>query len=230
MELGLGRLVTASGLLLFVAGLIGCADETAEEDLEEASQEVTGVSRSEDGIAYFHGMDHLGLSARAIRESAPSTDVLAPRLSNAALQGEPSTTTRAFLRGRRRGVVGGYSLGRVPVLRLMAENTPGLTRAIILDPTFDSASGLGKGTGGAIARRWLEGDEGRSLLLVYGDATIGLGGERSYVAALDKHPRADLCRVRGDHPRFMRSDMAYALVATDCFDLKRQLGSARDGE
>ena len=97
---------------------------------------------------------------------------------------------------------------------------------MIVDPTFDGSSDLGRTAGGPITRAWLDGDPKRSFILVYGDATRSLGGETSYVKALAAHPRAELCYVPGDHERFRRADMVAALVAKDCADVVARVGGA----
>lgn len=83
----------------------------------------------------------------------------------------------------------------------------------------------GSGISGGIAKAWLDGDDTRSLLLVYGDTTRELGGEKSYVRELANHPRASLCYVSGDHERFRRDDMVVALVSKDCEDLAGRLAA-----
>src|SRR5262249_49782066 len=137
-----------------------------------------------------------------------------------------SENVLSFLKNGERGTVAGYSLGRVPVLRLMQQGAAGMQRVVLVDPTYDSASGIGKSIGGSVGRKWLDGAEDRTLFLVYGDSTKELGGDTSYLAELSQHPRADLCYLPGDHERFRRADMAAALVATSCDDLRARLGSA----
>ena len=53
-----------------------------------------------------------------------------------------------------------------------------------------------------------------------------LKGEQSYLTELSQHPRADLCYIPGDHERFRLADMAAALVATGCDDLRAKLAPA----
>ena len=97
-----------------------------------------------------------------------------------------------------------------------------MKRAILIDPTYDSYT-FGRGVGGSVAKAWLDGDEERSFMLVYGDVTKQLGGEQSFMRALSDHPRAQLCYVRGDHARFRADDMTAAIVAKDCDDLNERL-------
>jgi hypothetical protein len=173
-------------------------------------------------------MSQLGFARNALLSSVGKEHaLLAPSLSDAQLQAPVASSVTSFLQDHPDAVVGGYSLGRVPVFRLMGSAPEGMTRVVMIDPTFDSASTLSpdKGIGGAIARKWLDGSEERTFMLVYGDVTKELGGEKSYQTALADHPRAEFCQLPGAHDRFRASDMAFALVAKDCADLKTHLSS-----
>ena len=185
------------------------------------------IGRSESGLVYFHGMSGLGFSRDAIAKQDSDDDVLAPRWSDAQLQAAPPASVLDFLSTHQRATVSGYSLGRIPVLRLMKAEAPGISRVVMVDPTFDGSSDLGRTAGGPITRAWLDRDPKRSFILVYGDATRALGGETSYVTALEAHPRAELCYVPGDHERFRRADMVAALIAKDCADVVARLAGSR---
>jgi len=200
----------------------GCASPVEEDDGSGASAQTADGG---EGFVYFHGMSHLGFSHGALSAELGSQALLAPSMSDAQLQGEISPTVTTFLGTKSDAIVAGYSLGRIPVLRLMRSNAKGMSRVVMIDPTYDSASGLGSSIGGGIAKAWLDGDPTRSLLLVYGDVTRELGGEKSYVHELAQHPRASLCYVSGDHERFRHDDMAVALVSTDCDDLASRLAA-----
>jgi hypothetical protein len=216
-----GRWGIVAASLLLGALAHGCASPTPTD--EEIAQGATQASTAHDGFVYFHGMAHLGFSREALRGGLGTQSLLAPSFSDAQLQAEPASNILAYLATKSDAVVAGYSLGRVSVLRLMAANAPGMERAVLVDPTYDSAAGLGSGIGGGVAKAWLDGGQERSLLLVYGDVTRSLGGEKSYARELATHPRATLCYVRGDHERFRHADMVAALVATDCADLNSRL-------
>jgi hypothetical protein len=211
----------ASRVLLAVglAFLTGCAETVVDEAEEGASSDLS----STDGVLYFHGMSHLGIAPAALKHAVGDRDLLAPSLTDAQLEAPPSSAVLAFLRGHSLGIVSGYSLGRVPVLRLMKSGADGMTRVVMIDPTYDTAGGMGSSIGGPTARTWLDAHEGRSFLLVYGDTTKELGGQQSYVTALGHHARAEICYIPGEHERFRAADMAYAMVATDCADLKAHL-------
>jgi hypothetical protein len=212
-------------VLTALATLAGCASTDQEDGGEEGAAGALSQP-TEEGILYFHGMSHLGLDPKVVKHVAESNDVLTPSMSDSELQSPPPSSVLAFLKGRTTGIVSGYSLGRIPVFRLMKSAADGMTRVVMIDPTFDSASGLGSGIGGPTAKAWLDGGEGRTFLLVYGDETKSLKGEQSYVTALTGHAGAELCFVPGDHARFRQPDMAFALVAKDCDDLKAHLSGA----
>lgn len=178
---------------------------------------------SGDALVYFHGMSKLGFSSAMVRDVADGRDVLVPSLGDSALQGAVAGSTLSFVAAHST-TVGGYSLGRIPLFRLMMANAPGMSRVVMIDPTYDSAAGLGRNLGGPTAKAWLDGDASRTFLLVYGDSTVQLDGDDSYTTALSGHPRAELCRIAGAHDRFRQADMAYVLVASSCADLKAHLG------
>jgi hypothetical protein len=168
-------------------------------------------------------MSKLGFSRNALRSTLGETQFLAPSLTDGQLQSTtPQANVLAFLEAKDRGIAAGYSLGRAPVVALMKARAKNLKRAILIDPTYDSYS-FGRGVGGSLAKHWLDGDEERSFMLVYGDSTKSLGGEASFLRALEGHPRAQLCYVAGDHGRFRAADMTAAILATDCDDLDERL-------
>ncbi len=209
--------------MLTATVIAGCAAEPGDGESGVAGS--AQAATTGDGFVYFHGMSHLGFTRDALRSELGTQSLLAPSLSDAQLQADPARDVLDFLAAREHVVVSGYSLGRVPVLRLMAANAPGMERVVLVDPTYDGSRALGWGVGGGIAHAWLDADPARSLLLVYGDVTRTVDGDDSYVRELGKHPRAALCYVRGDHGRFRLPDMAAALVASDCADLIRRLAA-----
>jgi hypothetical protein len=200
----------------------GCSGTSEEEAQGGTSDEIVSGAGPE-RLVYFHGMSHLGFSRDALEAVRGTQSLLAPSLTDGQLSSPPSASVLSFVAGGEHATVAGYSLGRVPVLRMMQQNAPGITRVVLVDPTYDSASGIGKSIGGHVGRAWLDGGEDRTLLLVYGDSTKSLGGEKSYVAELAQHPRAEICYLKGDHERFRQADMAQALVASSCADLRERL-------
>jgi len=215
----------AAAALVLAVGLAGCAAPGEGEDGTSAGSSAQTADPRE-GFVYFHGMSHLGFSHDALRAGLGMQTLLAPSMSDAQIQAPIASTVTTFLDTKIDALVAGYSLGRIPVLRLMASNAQGMNRVVMIDPTYDSASALGgSGISGGIAKAWLDGDETRSLLLVYGDVTRELGGEKSYVRELANHPRASLCYVSGDHERFRHDDMVVALVSKDCEDLAGRLAA-----
>ena len=205
-------------VLLAVVAVSGCAAPTDDGEDDGTSQAAqTGVG----GYVYFHGMSRLGFDRAALRAEVGSDALVAPQLTDAQIEGQPPKVVVDFLAGREGATAAGYSLGRIPVLRLMKASAKGMTHAVLVDPTYDGSSQLGRGVGGAIAKAWLDEDESRTFLMVYGDVTKEVGGDKSFVAALADHPRAQLCYVPGDHARFRAADMTAALVAKTCADLPR---------
>lgn len=219
----LHRLAVAAATTTLLATLaVGCAAPPDDDGTDGTAAAIT--NQSESGLVYFHGMSGLGFSRTMILQQDSEDDVLAPRWSDAQLQATPPQSILDFLASHERATVSGYSLGRIPVLRLMKADAPGISRVVMVDPTYDGSADLGRTSGGPIARAWLDRDPTRSFILVYGDATRSLHGETSYVTALSEHPRAELCYVPGDHERFRRADMAAALVAKNCADVIARLG------
>jgi hypothetical protein len=201
---------------------LGCSgnsgtDSAATDDLTAGG---APAATTEAGFVYFHGMSHLGFDHRALAVQVGATDLLTPTLSDSELSRQIPPSALAFISAHKSVTVSGYSLGRVPVLRIMMAETPGVRRVVLIDPTFDSQKSLGK-SGGAIARGWLEGSDDRTFMLVYGDATRSLDGQSTYVSELSDHPRAQVCAMSGDHERFRRDDMTAAVVATGCADLEQ---------
>lgn len=213
-------------LVLVLSCAVACSNETSDEDDSESSE--GAQTAGGDGVVYFHGMSKLGFSRTAIATALPESDWVAPQLSDAALQSTtPPASVSSFLQTKDRVTAAGYSLGRAPVLSLMKAHATHLVRAVLIDPTYDGSSVLGSGVGGAITKVWLDGDEERTFMLVYGDVTKQLHGEASFMRALDGHPRAQLCYVAGDHARFRQDDMTAALVAHDCAELATLIRASR---
>ena len=215
-------------VLGLAAALAACAAGSSDEGEGAGAEAISDAPPTDNGFVYFHGMSRLGFEKSALQAQLGGDDLLAPQLSDSQIQSAPSSDVLVFLQRHQHDTVSGYSLGRVPVLKMMKSAARGMNHVVMVDPTYDSASGLGHGIGGGIAKSWLDGGDERTFLLVYGDVTKQLGGETSYTTALDGHPRAILCYVPGDHARFRQADMAYALVARDCADLRHHLGIAPD--
>jgi hypothetical protein len=219
------RALVATAAFAITVGLVGCAAPGAGED-GAATGSSAQTADAREGFVYFHGMSHLGFSHDALHAGLGMQTLLAPAMTDAQLQAPIAPAVTSFLETKTDALVAGYSLGRIPVLRLMASNAQGMSRVVMIDPTYDSASALGgSGISGGIAKAWLDGDPSRSLLLVYGDVTREVGGEKTYVRELANHPQASLCYVSGDHERFRHDDMVAALASKDCEDLAGRLAA-----
>jgi hypothetical protein len=215
------RVVFAALTLGLLGVLAGCAPGEGEEITGDENLTGTGP-----GVVYFHGMSGLGFARDALDGVVSGRPLLAPRLTDPEIRGEVSSEVTDFAAAHPPATVGGYSLGRIPLFRLMMANASGIDRVVLIDPTFDSATGIGSEIGGGIAKAWLAGGEERRLLFVYGDTTKEVAGEKSYLRELANEPRAEICFIRGDHGRYRKADMAIALVAKDCADLKQRLGAS----
>jgi hypothetical protein len=212
----------AVALLATLAFLSGCASREPD-DTEGGAANALTTQHTDDAVLYFHGMSHLGLEPDEIKKVVGTEDLLAPTMSDSELQSEPSKTVLDFLKGHVEATVSGYSLGRVVVFRMMKSHADAMTRVVMIDPTFDSAAGLGQKIGGPTVKAWLDGDPKRSFMLVYGDATKQLSGQDSYEESLRDNPQAEICFFPGDHARFRAPDMASALIAKGCEDLANSL-------
>ena len=103
----------------------------------------------------------LGFTRDMVVKQASDDDVLAPRLSDAQVQAAPAKSVLDFLASHQSATLSGYSLGRIPVLRLMKADAPGISRVVMVDPTFDGSSVLRRTSGGPIRRTWLDGSVAR---------------------------------------------------------------------
>jgi hypothetical protein len=215
---------TASLLLvclpLIAAGCASSSDDGADGSASDLSAAPSAPPAPYgEGVLYFHGMKQAGIDPKVLVSAFAGRDVSTPKMSDAELQAPIKSNLLSFLSQHESDVVSGYSLGRVPVLRLMKSKAAGMKRVVLIDPTYDNAAELGKDIGGPIAKAWLAGDEERTFMLVYGDETLALKGQESYTSALTDQTRGEVCYIPGSHERFAKPDMAYALVAKDCEDL-----------
>lgn len=114
------RVAFAAAFVL--AAFAGCASPTDDGDGDVAQGSSQPVSTT-DGNVYFHGMSHLDFARDALRTGLGAHSLLAPTMSDAQLQDAVADDVVDFLGARHEAVAAGYSLGRIPVLRLMASVT-----------------------------------------------------------------------------------------------------------
>ncbi|MBX3191978.1 MAG: hypothetical protein KF819_33615 [Labilithrix sp.] len=184
------RLASACTLAIALAAA-GCASEVPADDESESAGSAASrftCKETDEGL-FFHGMHAYGRSLR--------TDGLCvPSLTN----GEFSSDV-AFVSAPASKVVGGYSAGRIPLLRRLARagaDSPEL-RAVLLDGSWADGPRFQGRTGPDIVASWLEADERRRFVLVYAPASAGW---REYVE-LTRRPeiasRVDVCKLAAGH-------------------------------
>jgi len=153
--------VAAATMTLLACAAAGCSSPSGGDDADASE---AAISASETGLVYFHGMSGLGFTRDMVVKQDSADDVLAPRMSDAQLQATPPKSVLDFLASHQSSTLSGYSLGRIPVLRLMKANAPGIARVVMVDPTFDGSGDLGRTSGGPITRAWLDGDPERTFI------------------------------------------------------------------
>lgn len=186
------------GLVGMLAALAGCAAETDDaSDLDpgdpdeetSSSAQTTRTCASTDGALFFHGMHGYG-------RDLGGGGICAPRLENSGANGFWSGA--AFMTAPGASVVGGYSAGRIPLVRRLAGGLGEERTAVLLDGSWaDGARFAGK-TGPAVVKAWLEADPARTFVLVYIPSSAGW---REY-QALATGPLASqvkVCAIRTGH-------------------------------
>lgn len=203
--------------------LAACAAPPAESDIADpgdpedeaaalgSAQTVAGTPgcAATDKALFFHGLEGYGREIRTTGLCAPSI---------AQFWGDV-----AFAKAPAAKVVGGYSAGRVPLLRRLAKATSGGEEvAVMLDGSWADGRRYQGKTGPEIVDAWLDGDAARRFVLVYLEPSAGW---REYMA-LASGPHADqiqTCAVRGmshvDLPGFVTADLFFdpdAWLAARC--------------
>jgi hypothetical protein len=187
------------GLVAFIALLAGCAAETDGSDLDpgdpdeesgsSSSAQTTATCAGSDDALFFHGMHGYG------RELGGG-GICAPRLENAGANGFWSAA--AFMKAPGAEVVGGYSAGRIPLVRRLASGRGMERTAVLLDGSWADGARFEGRTGPAIVKAWLEADPSRTFVLVYIPSSAGW---REY-QALASGPVASqvkVCAIRTTH-------------------------------
>lgn len=201
-----------------LAGLLaGCAadqgaPEDADADPSSGSEAVTAKPcAATDTSLFFHGMSGYG------RELA-QPGLCVPSLANAGANGFWSDV--AFTRAPAAAIVGGYSAGRIPLVRRLAKDSGSAQTAVMLDPSYADGPRFDGRTGPDIVEAWLDHDAARRFVLVYLPSSAGW---REY-AALAKGPHAaqvNVCAVAGTHLELPARVTAQLFVDPDAWVAER---------
>lgn len=178
-------MATRSVLAVLVVASVGCGSSGSAGDVGTSGDALTGTScEPSDQALFFHGMNGFG------RELA-TPGLCLPRLSS-------FWNDTAFIDASGASVVGGYSAGRLPLLRRLAAGAATESTAIMLDPSYSDGARFEGVTGPTVVTRWLEGDAARRFVFVYSPASAGW---REYVALMEGPLAAQIrtCPVRGAH-------------------------------
>lgn len=217
----LGRrdlLLRALGPALVAASLAGCAVEPAEEDDGTTQSSALGDARAD--AILFPGDPACGGGCES--SLASSALYIPPR------GGKPWGDTYALGNADARSI-GGYSSGRIALLRRLALS-PGRARwAVMLDPSWADGTRNFAGTqttGPAIVASWLRGDRARRFMLVY---ATGSAGWREYAALADERDlagRVKICSVSVAHFEVPGEVGAGAIIDPESWDNGRCDGDA----
>src|SRR5688572_22109367 len=206
-------MLTARKLALFaVLSLVaqGCASESGDDPgdgLETGSDDVTSSCATTDDALFFHGMSGYG------RELA-KPGLCVPKITDSGATGFMSGV--AFTRADAAKVVGGYSAGRLPLVRRLQKGEGTETTAIMLDPSYSDGARFQGKTGPSIVEKWLADDETRRFVLVYSPSSTGW---REYAALADgpQGARVRVCSVNGGHLELPRKVGSELFLDTDAW-------------
>lgn len=186
-------------------------------DASSAAQTTTASCKTDDAALFFHGMNGYG------RELGGG-GICAPAITNGGDTGFWSGIANVRAPGAK--VVGGYSAGRVPLVRRLEKGTGDEQIAVMLDGSWSDGARFDGRTGPDVVRSWLEGDAQRRFVLVYLTSSAGW---REY-KALETSSVAEQvtsCAVSGvthfDLPRLVGKELFLdpdAWLAERCVDGK----------
>lgn len=174
---------------------MGCAgaNDEADDGADDPDQGSDALGAkpcaATDTSLFFHGMHGYG------RELA-KPGLCAPKLTNSGAGSFWSDL--AFTAAPAAKVAGGYSAGRIPLIRRLAKGEGAEHTAVMLDPSYSDGPRFEGRTGPAIVDAWLDGDSARRFVLVYSPASTGW---REF-AALTSGAHGDqvkVCAVTGSH-------------------------------
>ncbi len=188
------HLRSAHALALVVSiALAGCASESGDADDSDAAPSSGSEAVSAkpclatDSALFFHGLNGFG------------RQLARPGLCVPALGEETGFWSDvAYTKAAAAEVVGGYSAGRIPLLRRLAKGE-GLERtAVLLDGSWADGPRFDGRTGPSIVDAWLDKDPERRFVLVYLPSSAGW---REFVAlASGAHKdQVTVCPIAGNH-------------------------------
>lgn len=209
-----------AALALILAGaapVTGCAAAADDADPGDADPSSGAAAVTEqpclatDTTLFFHGLSGYG------RELAQS-GLCVPKIANSGEGGFWSDY--AFTPAPSSKVVGGYSAGRIPLLRRLAKGEGPETTAVMLDPSYADGPRFEGRTGPSIVDAWLAKSAERRFVLVYLPSSAGW---REF-AALARGAHAEqvkVCAVTGTHLGLPALVTAKLFTSTDAWLAER---------
>ncbi len=197
--------------LLFVSSIVaaGCASEVGDDDSDSSESGVSVVSGSvtSDHILYPGDPACGGPCERPVA----AADLFIP-----ARNGSPWGDTYKLGKAKVDSA-GGYSSGRIALLRRLVFTPDGQRVALLLDPSWPDGARNFAGTvrtGPSIVKEWLQGDPSRRFVLVRSTASTGWK-EYDALRTSEVGERVRVCTVTVGHLDVPRTVGHAALVAPD---------------
>jgi len=189
---------------------VGCSSETdgnvdPGDEIGGETDDVSGTAcNPADEALFFHGLSGYG------RELTTSK-LCVPRIADNGFFGAV-----AFARADGARIVGGYSAGRLPLVRRLARGEGRETTAVMLDPSYSDGARFEGKTGPSVVGKWLEADEQRRFVLVYSPSSTGW---REYAQLADGPLRNQVrvCSVEGGHLELPRKVTAKLFLDPDAW-------------
>ena len=95
-------------------------------------------------------------------------------------------------------IAGGYSAGRIPLIRRLEKNESLETTAVMLDPSYADGPRFDGLTGPSIVDAWLDHDPARRFILVYLPASAGWREFAALTTGAHKD-QVKICPMTGSH-------------------------------
>lgn len=186
---------------MLLAVLVAACSAPSEETADDGTGALTGKSApapscdASDTALFFHGLNGGG-------HELGGDGICAPAIANGGASGFWSDV--AFASAPSARVVGGYSAGRIPLIRRLEADDAHETTAVLLDGSWADGPRYDGRTGPDIVRKWLERDPTRVFVLVHLDSSAGWR-EYAALAQGDVGERVKICTVtHGVHGELAR--------------------------